>query len=627
MAKKEATLTLKIKTKGKKLIDNVAKSTKELGKATAKIGAVLVASYAAVSAAIVKFGQKGVKFKGIQDAFKSLAANQGQDANVMLANMKKLSAGTVSELELMKQANNALLLGLPVDKFGDMVKIARGAAAATGESMEHMLSSITTGLGRQSKLVLDNLGIVFDLNKAYEEHAQKIGVSAGELLDFEKKQAFVNKALEIGNDNLKNQGGVQDSAADKWKAIKITMVDTANKLSVLMIPALEELVRSTKPMIDKFSELSNHPFVTKGAVLFTKVFAGINVGIEGVTKTIVAKLMPTFEAIPELVKGNFIKAFEIMTKDTKTISQIVEEQKVELNKRLAAVDADFAALNDQKRQEELDKIKANSAEILQQKAIDKQIEKELTEISNEEKKERERLFKEAMKDESLQIQMDEINQALKNEKDRDKALTLIRKKMKLKNDAINAQEKKSLIKRSEFDKFINHEKVKGFQSSLNQISTLQNANSKKLVILGKAAAIASITISTSVAAVEALRWGLMYGGPAGPALGKGMAGLVVAAGAVSAAQVAGVQLAEGGIVRATPGGIQATIGEGGRDEAVIPLDDDGASDRLGGGNTFNFNGPVMGDKAQAREFAVAIDQELTTLRRDGESLAFDTDIA
>jgi hypothetical protein len=44
------------------------------------------------------------------------------------------------------------------------------------------------------------------------------------------------------------------------------------------------------------------------------------------------------------------------------------------------------------------------------------------------------------------------------------------------------------------------------------------------------------------------------------------------------------QLADGGIIKATPGGVLAMIGEGGQDEAVIPLD------RLGnmGGNTYNI---------------------------------------
>jgi hypothetical protein len=46
-------------------------------------------------------------------------------------------------------------------------------------------------------------------------------------------------------------------------------------------------------------------------------------------------------------------------------------------------------------------------------------------------------------------------------------------------------------------------------------------------------------------------------------------------------------LADGGIVKASPGGTLALIGEGGKDEAVIPLDRMGS---MGGGITINVNG-------------------------------------
>jgi hypothetical protein len=47
-------------------------------------------------------------------------------------------------------------------------------------------------------------------------------------------------------------------------------------------------------------------------------------------------------------------------------------------------------------------------------------------------------------------------------------------------------------------------------------------------------------------------------------------------------------LADGGIVKASPGGTLALIGEGGRDEAVIPLDRMGG---MGGNNvTIHVNG-------------------------------------
>lgn len=75
------------------------------------------------------------------------------------------------------------------------------------------------------------------------------------------------------------------------------------------------------------------------------------------------------------------------------------------------------------------------------------------------------------------------------------------------------------------------------------------------------------------------------------------------------------RLAEGGIVSARPGGILANIGEGGQDEAVIPLDkldDMIASGSQGGGAniTLNLQGIMTRSKADEREIARSLIQTL-----------------
>jgi hypothetical protein len=154
------------------------------------------------------------------------------------------------------------------------------------------------------------------------------------------------------------------------------------------------------------------------------------------------------------------------------------------------------------------------------------------------------------------------------------------------------------------------------KSTLDTIAGMQNSNNKTLAAIGKAAALTNIAIETPVAVARAL-------GAFPPPFNFVAAGAVAAAMAAQAANVAGIQLAEGGIVMPRPGGVQATIGEGGQPEAVIPLDKAG-SFGLGGGMTVIFNGPVMGDQSQAREFAIAMDRELLKLRQNNESQAFDT---
>ena len=188
MAKEEAKLVVKVDDKASKKIKKVDKSFLGLAKSLAPVAAGFFGVRAGMEAM-----KDAADFESVQRSFESLSASQGQSSSAMLANMKELSAGTVSDLELMKQANTALLLGLPVEKFGDMLKIARSSSKATGQSMEFMLNSIVTGLGRGSKLILDNLGIVFDANKANQEYAETWGIVGRQLTDAEKKQAFINK--------------------------------------------------------------------------------------------------------------------------------------------------------------------------------------------------------------------------------------------------------------------------------------------------------------------------------------------------------------------------------------------------------------------------------------------------
>ena len=168
---------------------------------------------------------------------------------------------------------------------------------------------------------------------------------------------------------------------------------------------------------------------------------------------------------------------------------------------------------------------------------------------------------------------------------------------------------------------MDQKQIENRKATLSTIATLSQSNNKTLAQIGKAAAITQIATETPVAIAKALS---AFPPPANFVA----AGLVGTAMAAQAANIAGVQLAEGGIVRARPGGIQATIGEGGQDEAVIPLDRAGEFGLGGGGGSVNvyFNGPVMGDQQQAREFAIAIDRELLRLRQNNESTAFDSGV-
>jgi hypothetical protein len=123
-------------------------------------------------------------------------------------------------------------------------------------------------------------------------------------------------------------------------------------------------------------------------------------------------------------------------------------------------------------------------------------------------------------------------------------------------------------KRLEYEALNDKEKIANFQSTMGIISSLSASGSKLLGGIGKAAGIAQATVSTYQAANMALA------SPPGPPWSFAYVGAVIAAGLANVARIAGVQMAEGGIVMPSIGGTRATIAEAGRAEAVIPLDPD-----------------------------------------------------
>ena len=196
--------------------------------------------------------------------------------------------------------------------------------------------------------------------------------------------------------------------------------------------------------------------------------------------------------------------------------------------------------------------------------------------------------------------------------------------MHLMRDADRAKDQLAQVKKDakeiEDDKKKKAELAQQLSGWLGHMSSLQSSNNQAMMVIGKAAAIGQMWIATYRAANEGLAWGTAMGGTP---LGLTMQALAYAAGAANVARVAGVQLAEGGVVRARPGGIQATIGEGGRDEAVIPLENGRIPGSAEGGVTIIVNGGLLGDQSSARELAVALDRELLKLRQNNESQAFD----
>lgn len=152
---------------------------------------------------LVVLGQKSLSLK---KSFESLAKAAGASSKKLLMDMKIATRGTIAEVDLLATANRMLLLGLDTAIFGEVMEIARRTAKATGLDINYMVESLSMGLGRQSKMILDNLGIVFQVSEAYDWYAETLGKTSAQLTESEKRLGFQTYAMKIARDNVENLG-------------------------------------------------------------------------------------------------------------------------------------------------------------------------------------------------------------------------------------------------------------------------------------------------------------------------------------------------------------------------------------------------------------------------------------
>lgn len=192
----------------------------------------LLAATAAVTAAGVAFDQlitKGGKIAPVLTAFTTRVGNQ----TAALAKLRAATNGLVSDFDLMTQANTAFTLGSAqsIDQFAEMADIAQRLGRALGVDATYALESLNTGIARQSKLFLDNLGILIDVEQANEKYALALGKQAAQLTDLERREAFRIAAMEAANEAVSNLGDSTSNAADAWAALKVQVGNASDSMA------------------------------------------------------------------------------------------------------------------------------------------------------------------------------------------------------------------------------------------------------------------------------------------------------------------------------------------------------------------------------------------------------------
>jgi len=168
-------------------------------------------------------------------SFAALAASYGTSSQSILASLKAVSAGTIDTMTLIRNAGTAMMMGIAPENVIKLMGIARATAKMTGQTTVKAFEDITLAVGRQSKMILDNLGIIVSVEKANENYAKSLGKTASQLTDVEKKQAFMAATMKAGGELMERLGHQTDTAADKLERWTAKMADYKMIIGDLLI--------------------------------------------------------------------------------------------------------------------------------------------------------------------------------------------------------------------------------------------------------------------------------------------------------------------------------------------------------------------------------------------------------
>lgn len=589
MANKEASLLLKIKTAGEEVLDRVSESFD-------KIKTAGLVAFGALSAVIVKSISEYSQQEQAINALTRTMVNNGVYS-------KELKDAYLQQADALSK----------VTLFGDEQVIQAQAAfaqQARGVSLTKEATAAILDFAQAQGI---------DAAQAAEVVGKSIGTGTNALarygIEVSKTATESQKMAQVLEGLNSKFGGQAQAATGGLGALQLlskSVGELFENVGAKLAPTITFLAQELNTLInsgngvDGFVDamVSGFNVVAKLAISTGYAFTNLGQAIGGIIGSIVG-------SVELLVNGQFKAAGDALISGYRDVKdnwvKIEEENATKLKEfdaaNLAAKQENFAQEEELLRQSLVRKNEIKAQDNLTQRELELQAmiednaiksEKELAMLSGRQS---------AILASKTAHAQKELNLAV-TQADKVAALEKVQKAKQLENQA-------------KFDEA----QLQARKDVFGQIATLSKSGNDKLALIGKAAALTQIAIDTPVAIGRALA-------AFPPPFNFAAAAAVGAAMAVQASNVAGVQLAEGGIVLPRPGGTQATIGEAGQAEAVIPLDRASEFGLGGGGGSIviNVQGGMLGSEDEARQFAIAVDRELLKLRRNNESVSFDAGV-
>jgi len=213
-------------------LSNFSHEVAESFEAVAEAGALVVATFTAIGAAILSLGEKGSEILDVERTFEHFSGS----ADAAAESLEKMRAGTkntVGDFDLLKNSARLLSAGvkLSAEDFGTLTEasfvLQNRGLGKTSEILQTVSDALVTG---RVKAVQRMVGIV-DSTDAEEEFAKSLGVTSDQLSKTGHAEATRTAILKLLNDAVADAGETTRDFKENIEAGEITLENWEDDLA------------------------------------------------------------------------------------------------------------------------------------------------------------------------------------------------------------------------------------------------------------------------------------------------------------------------------------------------------------------------------------------------------------
>ncbi len=229
--------------------------------------ALLAANVFALSAAFGIFS-RAAQVDTLVESMKTLEIVSGQAIRSTARELQEAAGFGMDFANSMRSTSLALSAGFESEQIFELGEVARNAAVSLGRNVPDALDRIFRGVIKVEPELLDEIGLFVRVNEAAAKYASSIGVAAGELTEFQKRQAFLEESLEQGRNKFE---AFSDVPIDPFAKLATTFSDLTQNVLTFLNRAIGPVVNF---IIDNQSVFAG-AFILLGGVLLKMVIPAL----------------------------------------------------------------------------------------------------------------------------------------------------------------------------------------------------------------------------------------------------------------------------------------------------------------------------------------------------------------